>query len=290
MIKKLLIAISVISAAQAITLAPGASVSCDNGLFCASGQTCISKYQGAGAKLACSPHPNAVVCNDKRFSCPAGSTCFNELCTPTNGGEPFQASTSVDAISVGLRTYGNGIFILPTDAPGRVKDIGSDICNLINPALPSFCNCGSTYSGSNVTCQANVGNLLNAFINAWFMPCGSPASIGYNYGAGILGQSVASGGQVFSAHYDEEFTIPGASFGFLGTGFSADADLSGDISNAVITANVGLDVCGQINLLFTTFSGCASQSSQFTNFLGITVPVPIFSETFDFSSVCRSNS
>ncbi len=103
--------------------------------------------------------------------------------TTVGGGEPFKASTSLHAMSVGLRSYGDGVYILPTDVPGHVKNLGSDICNYVNPVLPSFCNCASTYGGSNVTCQANVGSLLNAFINAWFLPCGSPASIGYNWGA-----------------------------------------------------------------------------------------------------------
>jgi len=115
MFAKLLLALSLAAAAQAISLMPAASLSCSNGLFCAMGETCMSNKQGAGAKLACSPLPNAVICNDRRHSCPSGSTCFNELCMPANAGQPFKASMSKDAVSVGLRTYGQGINIHPND-------------------------------------------------------------------------------------------------------------------------------------------------------------------------------
>ena len=245
MLAKLLLALSVVAAAQAITLAPGASVSCDNGLFCAMGQTCISKAQGAGAKLACSPHPNAVVCNDMRFSCPSGSTCFNELCTPVDGGKPFKASTSFDALSVGLRTYGNDVYLLPTDAPGLKGNLGDAICNVVAPLMiPNFCNCSSNSSGASVMCKANVGDIISAWIGGSFLPCGSPASIGYTYGASVGGQQVFGGSENYVAAYDTEIPIPGATYKLMGYGIGADANVNGTINNAVITANLGVDICG----------------------------------------------
>ena len=278
MLAKLLLALSVAAAAHAITLAPGDSVSCENGLFCAKGQTCMSKGEGAGAKLACSPHPNAVVCNDKRFSCPAGSTCFNQLCTPVEGGEPFEASTSLDAESVGLRTYGDGVYILPTDAPG-LKGIDSDICNRVNPILPSFCNCSVTYG---VTCQVYAGEHFSAFINARFMPCGASPTISYSWGAGIFGREndVASGSQQFNASYNKQtFPIPGTDATFFGSGLYAGAVVSGSVNNTVMSANVGLDICGTINFIFKKISGCASDSSfttRVSKFLGVPGARPPF--------------
>ena len=256
MLAKLLLALSVVAAAQAITLAPGASVSCDNGLFCAMGQSCMSKEQGAGSRLACSPHPNAVVCNDMRFSCPSGSTCFNELCTPVDGGKPFKASTSFDALSVGLRTYGNGVYLLPTDAPGLKGNLGDAICNVVAPLMiPNFCNCSSNSSGASVMCKANVGDIISAWIGGSFLPCGSPASIGYTYGASVGGQQVFGGSENYVAAYDTEIPIPGATYKLMGYGIGADANVNGTINNAVITANLGVDICGSVPF----YSGCASQ-------------------------------
>jgi len=155
MFTKIFVVLSLAAVAQAITVAPGASLSCGNGLFCSMGETCMSNKQGAGAKLACSPHSNAVICSDRRHSCPTGSTCTHEICTPSDGGQPFKASIAKDAVSLGLRTYGKGIYIRPSDAPGTVNDAGSDICNLIAPDLANFCGCGSVVEHYSIDIDVN---------------------------------------------------------------------------------------------------------------------------------------
>jgi hypothetical protein len=174
--KAFLLAIALVAAVHAITESPIDSVSCNNGLFCALGQTCMSQEQGAGALLACSPHPSAVVCPDSRYSCPSGTACFNQLCTPQIGGDSFPASLSLDAVFIGSRTYGNGVYIGPTDFPGQVKDLGNDICNKITP-LPNYCTCSSwstsTSAGAEVQCRPTF-----SFISTWsatkFEPCAIP--------------------------------------------------------------------------------------------------------------------
>ena len=165
-----LLAIALVAAAHAITESPIDSVSCNNGLFCALGQTCMSQEQGAGALLACSPHPKAVVCLDSRYSCPSGTACFNQLCTPEIGGDSFPASLSLDAVFIGSRTYGNGVYIGPTDFPGQVKDLGNDICKKITLFLPFSCRCNSVPTGAEVQCASAI-----SYISAWsatkFEPC-----------------------------------------------------------------------------------------------------------------------
>jgi hypothetical protein len=276
MLAKLLLALSLVAAAQAIPLSAGMSTSCNNGIFCAMGQTCMSEEQGSGAMLACSPHTNATICMDRRFSCPSGSTCFNALCTPSDGGAPFNASWSLDAMSVGLRTYGKGIYILPTDAPGHVKDLGSDICNLANRNLPGFCRCYSdawSQYGAQLRCDANVGNHFRAFVHAWFEPCGQVAKIGYTYGVNVGGRLLEQK-QDYEGHYDHHFPIPGASFTVMGNGLSADAILSGDVYNRRIEAGVSLDVCGRYNTFWGSSQSCASESWLIQQFFEGIVRVP----------------
>ena len=185
MMRAFLLAIALVAAVHAITESPIDSVSCNNGLFCALGQTCMSQEQGAGALLACSPHPNAVMCPDSRYSCPSATACFNQLCTPEIGGDSFPASLSLDAVFIGSRTYGNGVYIGPTDFPGQVKDLGSDICKKIT-GIPSYCTCKSIPTGARVACPFNIGT--TATLNGWsvtkFEPCAGTAAVSFATGGG----------------------------------------------------------------------------------------------------------
>jgi hypothetical protein len=244
MFAKLLLALSLAAAAQAISLMPAASLSCSNGLFCAMGETCMSNEQGAGAKLACSPFPNAVVCNDRRHSCPSGSTCFNELCTPANTGKPFKASMAKDAVSVGLRTYGQGIYIHPNDAPGSVNNIGSDICNMFAPNLANFCLCNGSSSYASVTCQANIGNYITTFVGVKVV-LSSGIDFMYSYGPGAVpGMNGLTYGMLPRGPTTQSFPIVGASIKFLGIGISTTADFSVKYNNSV-SLDVSVGACVQ---------------------------------------------
>jgi hypothetical protein len=246
----------------------------------------MSTAPGAGAKLACSPLPNAVICNDKRFSCPAGSTCSHKLCTPDNGGDPFTAFISQNANYVASSTYGDGVDNLPTDAPGLKGNLGSDICKSLIPKLPSFCMCEAYWDGSSVMCQVNVGDFFNTFINAEFKPCGSGSGsattrfTNHSWGAGFLAKHVASGEMQFIDDYHQRSLISGANFSMLNNGVYAVADVSGKIKNAQIKADVSLDVCGQVNVNVEKFSGCASESNrlrkQFSEYLDVPGARPPF--------------
>ena len=124
------------------TIAP-AGIDCGNGLFCASGQTCLSNATGAGelvknkiktllnslpraqpfpprappltlcAQMACSPFPNAVFCHDARFSCPAGTSCGAESkCTAADGSVISDATINADAYAVAeFRNFGSCIYL-----------------------------------------------------------------------------------------------------------------------------------------------------------------------------------
>ena len=77
----------------------GSAVDCNNGLFCDTAQTCISNEQGAGMLGGCSPFPNATICNDRRFSCPAGTECWNSECKHPNGSMT-EAAANVDSFKI----------------------------------------------------------------------------------------------------------------------------------------------------------------------------------------------
>ena len=77
----------------------GGITDCNNGLFCDDGQTCISRESGAGMIGGCSPFSNAVICNDRRFSCPSGTECWNSTCKHPDGRKTL-AATNVDSFKM----------------------------------------------------------------------------------------------------------------------------------------------------------------------------------------------
>jgi hypothetical protein len=77
----------------------GGAIDCNNGLFCDASQSCVSNEQGAGMLGGCSPFSNAVICNDRRFSCPSGTECWNSTCTYPDGRKT-KAATNVDSFKM----------------------------------------------------------------------------------------------------------------------------------------------------------------------------------------------
>jgi hypothetical protein len=72
---------------------------CHNGLFCDATQTCMSHESGAGMIGGCSPFQNAVICNDRRYSCPYGTKCWNSSCVHPDGSKT-NAATNVDSFKM----------------------------------------------------------------------------------------------------------------------------------------------------------------------------------------------
>jgi hypothetical protein len=280
-------------------------LSCGNGLTCAAGQTCTSTQQGAGARRACSPYANAVICADRRFSCPAGSTCQKEQCTPSNGGASVNASTAFNAISVERRTYGYGpysVYISPNDPPGTAKDLGSDICNALAPSLPGLCSCMSIRpepglpnitvgpTGAAVSCPISfIDQFFSPLeVSAFFVPCTS-AGPRIHYVSSISGASWADQNlvnpQVFLAEpinplstRNQWLNIPGCStnlVGIPGSYYYLRAGFSGTFSNQTIAASLSVDVCGTANSGTGQISDCASQyPTQFKTAMGATSACP----------------
>jgi len=276
-ITSIMAVLALAAVAQANTGTPDSSLSCSNGLFCANGETCMSNKQGAGAKFACSPHPNAVICSDLRHSCPSGSTCTNEMCTPSDGPLPFKASMSKDAVSVGERTYGNGIYIHPSDAPGHVNDFGSDFCKLIAPGLANTCFCNSRItnqtdwrSGSAwINCHGNIGGFINTFAmisfdRTWTASNEIGTGMRYTFGANKFANermddswrswesrstNVNINGDVpnFPANFQRSVRITEASLNFFGKGISTYVNLSVTAINPnVVSVAIDLHACVEI--------------------------------------------
>jgi hypothetical protein len=90
------------------TIAP-ATENCGNGIYCAPSQTCMSNATaiGAGLVYACSPLPSAVRCMDARFSCPALSSCVEDLKCIYPDGNLTDGVVNVDAFQVAkFRDFG----------------------------------------------------------------------------------------------------------------------------------------------------------------------------------------
>jgi hypothetical protein len=76
--------------------------------------------------------------------------------------------------------------------PGNGMTLASlDICFAIqnNFRLPNFCRCASSRIGGQLSCNVGVSTYLNVGAAAWILPCGSPASVGYQFWVQALGQT-----------------------------------------------------------------------------------------------------
>ena len=117
----LLVIIAFASAAASPLIFATGDILCANGATCSSSQTCVPHANNASDKYACSPFPNAVVCDDYRFSCPENHVCnlSNRSCDSAKG-------------SVALASNGNGHLDLGSLCCGQECDI----------TLPDACSPG----------------------------------------------------------------------------------------------------------------------------------------------------
>jgi len=266
-------ALALLCGASALpNIAPNAQ-NCGNGIFCAHSQTCMSNATGAGLLFACSPLPNAVRCNDARWSCPASSTCSDDdsalgssKCVASDGSV-VDAVVNVDPLEVAeMRDFGEGM------QPANVNSMCGVITSLFQ--LPNFCRCAAERRGGTLTCTTSIGG-VSLGASAWIRPCASPASIGYSAWVNLNGRRLAGVGQEWRASFQVNVPIPHANVNIGIAGAGARAEFSAQVNNMVITTRLALGACGNV----WRFERCNPTSH---------LPVPLLrGPTFNFSNLCR---
>jgi hypothetical protein len=246
---------------------------CENGIYCAVHQTCMSNATGAGLIYACSPLLHAVRCNDARFSCPRSFTCVeNSRCiSNTETDHVIDAVMNIDAYHVSeIRDFGKGM-----------KPTSLSICGAVtrNFRLPNFCTCRDGGGGSELVCSVGLQTYITIGASAWFRPCASPSNFGYRAWASLLGINL-SVGNTWTTSFSVTRPIPGASFELGRTIVGARAELSGDISRFVISSRLAIGVCAEIGVGPFTAGIC---NPSVLNWLPVVV---LHGPRFDFSRLC----
>jgi hypothetical protein len=252
------------------TIAPTAE-NCGNGISCANLQTCMSNATGAGLVYACSPFINAVRCMDARFSCPSSSSCVEDLKCIYPDGNSTDAVVNFDAFEVAeIRDFGIGM-----------KPTAFSICGSIvnNFRLPNFCTCRDAKLGGELACTVGLQNIISIGASAWVMPCASPANFGYKAWASLLGMS-QSIGKTWYASFSANVPIPGANFELGVANAGARAELSGDVSQFIISTRLAIGVCGRVGIGFFSREICNPSALRW-------LPVTILNgPRIDFSRLC----
>ena len=253
-------------------LAPSATMDCGNGLFCAAEQTCMSNATGAGLIYACSPIQNAVRCMDARFSCPPSFMCSeNATCVGVVGAQSVDAVVNIDAHHVAdSRDFGSGM-----------KPTAFSICGVITGTfrLPNFCSCKDARFGGELSCVIGIQNYITIGASAWVLPCASPANMGYRAWASLLGIS-KSIGNTWTAAFTIRQPIPGASFEIGVANVGANAELSGDIRQFVISTRLAIGVCAKVGIGLFSKEICNPSALHW-------LPVTVLNgPLYDFSRLC----
>jgi hypothetical protein len=254
------------------TIVP-ANENCGNGIICAPSQTCMSNASAVGAGLvyACSPLPSAVRCMDARFSCPALSSCVEDLKCIYADGNLTDAVVNIDAFEVAeFRDFGSGL-----------KSAALSICGPITGTfrLPNFCTCKDARFGGELGCTIGLQTYISIGASAWVLPCASPANFGYKAWASVLGIGTSIG-KTWTAAFSVSVPIPGASFEIGVAEVGARAEISGDISRFIISTKLAIGVCARVGVGFFSKEICNPSTLRW-------LPVNILTgPRFDFSQFC----
>ena len=164
-------------------------------------------------------------------------------------------------------------------------EVKNAICGPLS-RIPSFCNCAPSGAiGATVTCSVGIpfSGGLTIGASAHFLPCGSPASMGYR--AWIGSRELAS--RTWQAQFNMNIPLPAPPAGFrLGiASLTTQAELAGVVSRGRIQASVALGACGSIALVGSCCnSNCPGMSG---NVMGVPLlPVRLLSGSYDFSRFC----
>ncbi len=159
-----------------------------------------------------------------------------------------------------------------------MKEVKNEICGAI-PIL-QFCNCvPDGRIGATVNCSVGIPlSGLTIGAGAHFLPCGSPASLGYKAWIGDWVLAEKTWTAEFSAKL--QFPAPPAGFNLLAASLTTHAELQGVVSGGKLEASVAFGVCGSLWPL----DECCN-----TECFGLgeaPLPVTVLEGSYDFSHLC----
>ena len=124
-----------------------------------------------------------------------------------------------------------------------MESLANSVCSAVENyfTLPNFCSCKRSSFGGKLECQVGIGG-AKIGASAWFEPCGSPASFGYEAYASVYGAGYGSI-KKWTARFLFTQMIPYASvkLGFAEGG--ARAELAGVVNGGRIEATFGIGFC-----------------------------------------------
>ena len=159
-----------------------------------------------------------------------------------------------------------------------MQSLANSVCYAMDQyfRLPNFCSCAHESFGGKLACSVGIGG-ASIGASAWFLPCGSPASFGYEAHATVYGMGYKIG-QKWTAGFSLKMAIPYASVSLGPATLGAQAELNGAVNGGVIRATFAIGFCAKAG----PFGGC-NPSIPFAPSL----PIPIVSGSLDFSSYCK---
>jgi hypothetical protein len=195
----------------------------------------------------------------------------NATCVGVVGAQSVDAVVNIDAHHVAeSRDFGSGM-----------KPTAFSICGVITGTfrLPNFCSCKDARFGGELSCVIGIQNYITIGASAWVLPCASPANMGYRAWASLLGLS-KSIGNTWTAAFTIRQPIPGASFEIGVANVGANAELSGDISQFVISTRLAIGVCAKVGIGLFSKEICNPSALPW-------LPVTVLNgPRYDFSRLC----
>ena len=158
-----------------------------------------------------------------------------------------------------------------------MESLANSVCSAVENCftLPNFCSCKRSSFGGKLECQVGIGG-AKIGASAWFEPCGSPASFGYEAHATVYGMGYKIG-QKWTARFLFTKMIPYASAEIGLASGGARAELAGVVNGGRIEATFGIGFCAEV----LSMGGC----NPYIPF-GPSLPIELLRGTLDFSRYC----
>jgi hypothetical protein len=160
-----------------------------------------------------------------------------------------------------------------------MKEVSQEFCGAI--PIPGICKCVPDGTiGASVECSVGIplSGGLTIGAGAHFLPCGSPASMGYK--AWIADWVLAE--KTWTAEFQLNLPLPAPPAGFnLGVmALKTRAELQGVVSGGKIEASVAFGVCGSVRFV----GECCNTECPLMG--EAPLPYPVLEGSYDFSHLC----